>query len=126
MKAERAVARDGQQPRENGDDHNKYKLPYNSISQNDSSCYGTDMGNGEFEWDAEKDRENREKHGVSFGLAQQAFADALRVIAQDVTHSQQEARFFCLGRVGEGIIRIFGAGYWRKGKRIYEQENHIH
>ena len=26
----------------------------------------------------------------------------------------------------EGVIRIFGAGYWRKGKRIYEQENHIH
>jgi hypothetical protein len=25
-----------------------------------------------------------------------------------------------------GIIRIFGAGYWRKGKRIYEQENHLH
>ena len=95
------------------------------------------MVNGEFEWDADKDRENREKHGVSFGLAQHAFADPLRVIAQDVTHSQQEVRFFCFGRVGEGIltvrftyregiIRIFGAGYWRKGKRIYEQENHIH
>jgi hypothetical protein len=25
-----------------------------------------------------------------------------------------------------GIIRIFGAGYWRKGKRIYEQTNPIH
>ncbi len=80
---------------------------------------------GEFEWDAEKDRENREKHSVPFGLAQYAFADPLRVIAQDVTHSQQEARFFCFGRVGEGIIRIFGAGYWRNGKRSYEQENHI-
>jgi hypothetical protein len=22
-------------------------------------------------------------------------------------------------------IRIFGAGYWRKGKKIYEQENGI-
>ena len=21
------------------------------------------------------------------------------------------------------LVRIFGAGYWRKGKRIYEQEN---
>ena len=95
------------------------------------------MVNVEFEWDADKDRENREKHGVSFGIAQHAFADPLRVIAQDVTHSKQEARFFCFGCVGEGIltvrftyrdgiIRIFGAGYWRKGKRIYEQENHIH
>lgn len=95
------------------------------------------MVNGEFEWDADKDRENREKHGVSFGLAQYTFADPLRVIAQDVSHSQQEERFFCFGRVGEGIltvrftyregvIRIFGAGYWRKGKKVYEQENHIH
>jgi hypothetical protein len=24
-----------------------------------------------------------------------------------------------------GVIRIFGAGYWRKGKRIYEQENSL-
>jgi hypothetical protein len=23
----------------------------------------------------------------------------------------------------EARIRIFGAGYWRKGKRIYEQQN---
>ncbi|MEE8367621.1 MAG: BrnT family toxin, partial [Thermoanaerobaculia bacterium] len=23
------------------------------------------------------------------------------------------------------IIRIFGAGYWRKGERIYERENQI-
>ena len=95
------------------------------------------MVSGEFEWDAGKDRENREKHGVSFGVAQYAFADPSRVIAQDVTHSQQEARFFCFGRVGEGVltvrftyregvIRIFGAGYWRKGKKVYEQENHIH
>jgi len=89
------------------------------------------MVNGDFEWDADKDRENIEKHGVSFGLAQYAFADPSRVIAQDITHSQHETRFFCFGRVGEGIltvrftyregvIRIFGAGYWRKGKKVYE------
>jgi hypothetical protein len=23
----------------------------------------------------------------------------------------------------KGRIRIFGAGYWRKGKKIYEQQN---
>lgn len=26
-----------------------------------------------FEWDLDKDAENQEKHGVSFGLAQEAF-----------------------------------------------------
>ncbi|MDD4622126.1 MAG: BrnT family toxin, partial [Kiritimatiellae bacterium] len=24
------------------------------------------------------------------------------------------------------VIRIFGAGYWRKGKKLYEEQNHIH
>lgn len=94
------------------------------------------MTDATFEWDPEKDRENRQRHGVPFNLAQYAFADSSRVIAQDVSHSLQEDRFFCFGRVGDGIltvrftyrdgkIRIFGAGYWRKGKRIYEQEDHI-
>ncbi len=90
-----------------------------------------------FEWDPRKDRENQRKHGVSFELAQYAFADADRVIAKDLSHSQDEKRFFCFGMVGDGVltvrftvrestIRIFGAGYWRKGKKIYEDENKIH
>jgi uncharacterized DUF497 family protein len=90
-----------------------------------------------FEWDDDKDSENREKHGVSFGLAQQAFLDPRRVIVEDLSHSEEEARFYCMGRVEDGImtvrftyrddvIRIFGAGYWRKGRKIYEEENKIH
>jgi uncharacterized DUF497 family protein len=86
-----------------------------------------------FEWDPRKDRENQRKHGVSFELAQYAFADADRVIAKDLSHSQDEKRFFCFGMVGDGVltvrftvrestIRIFGAGYWRKGKKIYEDK----
>lgn len=90
-----------------------------------------------FEWDERKETENLAKHGVSFVLAQYAFADPKRVIAEDMAHSRKERRYFCFGRVGEGVltvrftyrsgvIRIFGAGYWRKGKAIYEQENQVH
>ena len=90
-----------------------------------------------FEWDDEKDKENQEKHGVSFAMAQQAFLDPRRVIAEDVKHSSEENRFYCMGRVGAGIltvrftyraqtIRIYGAGYWRKGRTIYEDQNKIH
>lgn len=87
-----------------------------------------------FEWDDAKDRANRVKHGVSFALAQRAFFDPARVIAEDLGHSGAEQRYFCFGQVGDGVmtvrftwrsgrIRIFGAGYWRKGKAIYEQQN---
>jgi len=90
-----------------------------------------------FEWDSSKDFDNQQKHGVSFRDAQYAFADARRVIAEDLSHADQEKRYYCFGKVADGIltvrftyrndvIRIFGAGYWRKGKVIYERENKIH
>jgi uncharacterized DUF497 family protein len=52
-----------------------------------------------------------------------------RVILEDMLHSQDEKRYYCLGEVAEGImtvrftyrsgvVRIFGAGYWRKGKNL--------
>ena len=88
-----------------------------------------------FDWDPGKDDENQRKHGgVSFSRAQYAFADPQRVIAKDEAHSQAEERFYCFGEVDGGVltvrftyrasvIRIIGAGYWRKGKAIYERES---
>jgi len=92
------------------------------------------MGKVRFEWDGKKDKENQAKHTVSFSLAQYAFLDPNRVIVEDVNHSTEEERFYCIGRVGNGIItvrfsnviRIYGAGYWRKGRKIYEGQNKIH
>jgi|SRR5271165_1259628 len=96
------------------------------------------MPGSSFEWDGHKDAENQGKHGVPFVLAQHAFADPRRVIAEDTRHSgAKEQRYFCFGRVAggvltvrftyrSGVIRIIGAGYWRKGKVIYERENQIH
>jgi uncharacterized DUF497 family protein len=90
-----------------------------------------------FEWDPAKDVENRRKHGVAFVDAQLAFLDPGRVIARDASHSQSEQRYYCFGRVSNGIltvrfthrgdvIRIIGAGYWRRGKRIYETSTKVH
>ena len=90
-----------------------------------------------FEWDPAKNQVNQEKHGVSFSIAQYAFADPKRVILEDLSHStEREKRYYCLGEVAGGVltvrftyrehrIRIFGAGYWRKGKRIYEKQNQV-
>ena len=78
-----------------------------------------------------------QKHGVSFRDAQLAFFDPMRVIAADVRHTTvEEARYFCFGKVGDRVatvrftirgeqIRIFGAGYWREGRRRYEQQQGV-
>ena len=101
--------------------------------------YTESMDDSDFEWNEEKNVENQQKHGVDFYEAQYAFLDESRIIAEDVAHSEQEKRYYCFGKNldGTGIltvrftyrkgkIRIIGAGYWRKGKKIYEQSNSIH
>jgi len=76
-----------------------------------------------FEWDDAKNISNQTKHGVSF-----------EIIIHDEKHSQEEERWFCIGKVDnqvltvrftyrDGTIRIFGAGEWRKWRRYYDQEN---
>jgi uncharacterized DUF497 family protein len=60
----------------------------------------------DFEWDAAKDRANRTKHGIGFELAQHAFLDPLRVIAEDLDHGGEEQRDFCFGRVEGGALYL--------------------
>ena len=90
-----------------------------------------------FEWDERKNLLNQEKHNVSFEEAQFAFLDPRRIIAIDTDHSNGEERYYCFGKTDENIltvrfiyryskIRIIGAGYWRKGKKIYEKEIKVH
>jgi len=87
-----------------------------------------------FEWDENKNQENLEKHKISFDVAKEAFSDPAHLILVDKDHSQDEERFFCIGKVGEMVltvrfmlrgekIRIFGAGHWRKERKFYEQRN---
>ena len=87
---------------------------------------------GSFEWDPEKEKHNVAKHGLSFTEAIDAFLDPRRVIAVDDAHSEEEPRFFCVGMIEKKIatvrftmrtrkVRIIGAGYWRKGKAVYEK-----
>lgn len=95
------------------------------------------MADSSFEWDENKNIINKRKHKVSFKEAQLAFIDPGRIIAIDIEHSKIEDRYYCFGKIDEeiiavrftyrkNIIRIIGAGYWRKGKMIYEKENKIH
>jgi hypothetical protein len=87
----------------------------------------------DFEWDTDKNRVNILKHGLSFSKAKSVFSDKKRIIMLDVDHSKLEKRYFCIGKIADGRIvtvrftvrnshiRIIGAGYWRKGKKKYEQ-----
>lgn len=88
---------------------------------------------GSFTWDHEKEAKNKKQHGLDFIAASEAFFDPNRKIAIDEAHSRHEPRYFCIGKVKEKIatvrftlrgnkIRIIGAGYWRKGRKFYEEK----
>jgi uncharacterized DUF497 family protein len=64
------------------------------------------MAEPSFEWDHAKDRLNRTKHGISFALAQNAFFDPHRVIAEDLEHSGEEPRYFCFGMVAGAVVTV--------------------
>jgi len=89
-----------------------------------------------FEWDESKSRENKRKHGVSFGEAQTVFLDENAIRYYDPDHSEDEDRFIMLGmsyklrvlvvchcyRLHDEVIRIVSARrankkeaavYWR-------------
>ncbi len=89
-----------------------------------------------FEWDKNKNASNVEKHGVSFEEAAKAFLDPERILRFNRKHSNKESRFFCFGKVGYRVmtvrftmrgqkIRIIGAGYWREGRKVYEQDKKL-
>lgn len=88
---------------------------------------------GVFIWNLEKEAANIAKHGIDFTAAAKVFIDPKRKIFTDSMHSSEEPRYFCIGVVKErimtvrftyreGLIRIIGAGYWRKGREYYEKD----
>ena len=88
----------------------------------------------DFTWDLGKQALNIQKHGVDFYTASLVFEDPKRRMAFDDEHGAGERRVFCFGLVHgriltvrfvyrDGKIRIFGAGYWRKGAKYYAEKN---
>ncbi len=91
-----------------------------------------------FEWNDEKDRSNRRKHGVSFAEAVSAFADPHSLYMPDPDHSVDEERFVLIGRSAkfrilvvchcyreaDTVIRIFSARKALRGE-FFEYEERI-
>ena len=60
----------------------------------------------DFSWDKEKEVLNIRKHGVDFLTAARAFKDPGRKIFEDVLHSTQEKRYYCLGRIDDRVLTV--------------------
>ena len=61
----------------------------------------------EFEWNPQKARTNRDKHGVSFEEAKSVFYDEFARQFFDEEHSSSEERFIMLG-----LSNRTGCGFW--------------
>jgi uncharacterized DUF497 family protein len=92
-----------------------------------------DVFYGAFVWSQSKNAWNIERHGLRFEDAIWVFRDPQFIILVDPAHSLVEERFFCVGRIGprigtvrftyrHGRVRIIGAGFWRKGRKLYEKQ----
>ena len=57
------------------------------------------------EWDTEKEKINRRKHGISFETAGRIFLDANRIEYNDIMHSTDEDRFVTIGMV-DGLLSV--------------------
>ena len=85
-----------------------------------------------FEWDEHNSRKNWEKHKVETRECEEVFFNAPIVFKEDLKHSQQEQRYYCLGRTGSGrqlfvvfalrgiLIRVISARDMnRKEREVY-------
>lgn len=61
----------------------------------------------EFEWDSEKERINKEKHGISFRLATKVFEDPYYIELYDDVHSVDEDRYAVIGFVGDVLYVVY-------------------
>ena len=60
-----------------------------------------------FEWDEEKERINRQKHGISFETASYVFRDEHYIEMYDFEHSMEEDRYIAIGMVGDLLFVVF-------------------
>ena len=59
-----------------------------------------------FEWDAEKSRKNRAKHGISFEEAVAVFGDSSSITVDDFDHSSSEDRFITIGSTLRQLVVV--------------------
>ena len=85
----------------------------------------------EFEWDYDKENKNFQKHRIMFTESVETFYDLLGFKLIDCSHSENELRFYWVGKSKSGRvlttwyternlkIRIIGSAEWRKLRKLY-------
>ena len=90
-----------------------------------------------FEWDENKNKINKNKHGISFEEAKTVFCDEFAILFDDPDHSEEEERFLIIGttnkekicivshcyREKDSIVRIISARKATKTERKIYNEN---
>lgn len=66
-----------------------------------------EIGDYVVEWDDEKNKINKRKHGISFETAAEVFLDENRLDDYDEFHSDDEDRNKVIGMVGEILTVIY-------------------
>jgi len=87
-----------------------------------------------FQWDKHNIQKNWEKHKVSPAESEQAFFNKPLIIVKDMQHSQEEDRFYALGKTDQGrrlfiaftihkkLIRVISSrGMNKKERKVYEK-----
>ena len=70
-----------------------------------------------FEWDDEKDRKNKLKHGIGFKTAILVFADRDRIEKYDEAHSLYEDRYITIGEIN-GTFMVVTVVYTERCESI--------
>jgi uncharacterized DUF497 family protein len=66
-----------------------------------------------FEWDADKARRNKKKHGISFEQAATVFTDPKAISLYDTEHNKEEDRWVTLGlSVNHGLVIVCHTFQW--------------
>ena len=60
-----------------------------------------------FEWDEEKNKLNKRKHGIDFETAMLVFNDLQRIEIYDMEHSTSEDRYNTIGMVHDVLFVVY-------------------
>ena len=61
----------------------------------------------QFEWDDNKAKINKIKHGVSFKVAARVFGDVNKMVRRDDEHSFEEERWQIIGKVDDILFVVY-------------------